>query len=200
MATYFSGKLALKIISRQFNWFKNRHPYPFVWNEYFPNIKNRFILQSIVGSCKILSDNSIEFRENLLTTFKTSYQKYKNFDSSLNQEVDVDWFYIENAILNNFMENLEAIKFLFDEEPNYIQYVFEPLLNDCQKYFNEDFVNKLIENGNLLTDNSSPLHVLGKFLLKSDEFDLMYYPYAILPDDYSHFQSIIVKYEETHNL
>jgi hypothetical protein len=28
----------------------------------------------------------------------------------------------------------------------------------------------------------------------------MYYPYAILPDDYSHFQSILVKYEDSHNL
>ena len=42
--------------------------------------------------------------------------------------------------------------------------------------------------------------VMGKFLLKSDEFNLMYYPYAILPNDYSHFQSIVVKYDETHNL
>ena len=200
MATYFSDKLALKIISRQFNWFKNRHPYPFVWNEYFPYLKDRFILNSIMGSCKILSDNSIDFRQNLSAIFKTSYQKYKNLDSSLNQEVDVDWLFIEDALLNNFTDNLEIINLLFEEDPNYIQYVFEPLLNDCQKYFNEDFVQKLIKNGNSLTDNSSPLMVMGKFLLKSDEFNLMYYPYAILPNDYSHFQSIVVKYDETHNL
>ena len=63
-------------------------------------------------------------------------------------------------------------------------------------YFNEDFVNKLKKNGEELTNSSTRLWLLGKFLLKTEEYDIMYYPYAILPNDYLHVQSITVNYIE----
>ena len=191
------NKIALKVLIKQFQWYRNEHPFPFVWNDYNAGQKNRYIVEAIALCCQELNKHNLDFRVFVTSFFLNAYDRYKNYDSRLDE--DREWGISKKRILdivrNNYDNYKDFAEHCCEEEKNYVGFVLEPLLEETRKLFNHTFVNELKVAGNKIKDKlNGPFKPLAKFFYQFDDKYVMLYLVAILPENDSKVLSLMLTY------
>ena len=70
-------KITQQVLIKQFQWYRNEHPYPFLRNDYNAGQKNRYIIEIISLCCQQLENHSLDFRVFITSHFLNAYERYK---------------------------------------------------------------------------------------------------------------------------
>ena len=189
--------IAYEVLKRQFGWYRNEHSYVFVWNDYNPGQKNRYILEAIALYCYELGRHDEDFRVFITNFFLNAYDRYSKTSAAahLEHEIFISRTKILNNIRNNYNQLHEFAKFAFEQERNYVEYVLEPMLEEKLTFFNKKMIGELKRAGMTVPKNAQgPFMPLGKMCLRMEDKYSMVYPIAIFSDDDQRVLSILLTY------
>ena len=148
--------IAYEVLKRQFGWYRNEHSYVFVWNDYNPGQKNRYILEAIALYCYELGRHDEDFRVFITNFFLNAYDRYSKTSAAahLEHEIFISRTKILNNIRNNYNQLHEFAKFAFEQERNYVEYVLEPMLEEKLTFFNKKMIGELKRAGMTVPKNA----------------------------------------------